>query len=126
MSSSHTRLGAKGEDLAARYLTEQGFRIMDRNYRFERNEVDLVCFEPDEDNEGGELVFVEVKTRSGLGYGAPEEAVTEDKQRALRGVADAYLHERKLEGAAARFDVVSVVLRQDDTPTIEHYRNAFF
>jgi putative endonuclease len=124
--SSPVRLGDKGEDVAARYLTAHGFRIMDRNYRFERNEVDLVCYEPDEDDQGGELVFVEVKTRSGLGYGTPDESVTEAKQQSIRSVAQAYLYERQLEGAPARFDVVSVVLNQDDPPDVAHHRNAFF
>lgn len=126
MSASRTRLGAKGEDVAARYLTSAGYRIWDRNYRFERNEIDIVCFKPDPETQAGEVVFVEVKTRSGLGYGDPAEAVDEEKQQAIRAVAQAYLYERRLEGVPSRFDVVGVVLNQNDVPDVEHHRNAFF
>lgn len=126
MSSSSTRLGAQGEDLAASYLTENGFQVLDRNYRFERNEVDIVCFDPDPETQAGEVVFVEVKTRSGLGYGAPSDAITEEKQRSIRTVAEAYLYERRLEGVPSRFDVIGVVLNQGNPPDITHHRNAFF
>jgi putative endonuclease len=121
------RIGDRGETLAADFLAEQGYRIMDTNYRYERAEVDLVCYEPDEDvARGGEIVFVEVKTRSGLGFGAPEDAVTDEKQQHIVRAAQAYLYERQLEGAPVRFDVVSVVLNQDDTPAIEHFKDAFW
>jgi len=123
--ASNRQIGSKGEALAAQRLEEKGYRILDRNYRFERGEIDLVAFEPDDENEGGELVFVEVKTRSGLGFGEPEEAVSEEKQRSIVTVSQAWLHERKMEGAACRFDVVSVVLNQSDAPSITHHQNAF-
>lgn len=115
-------IGDRGEDAAATFLKEEGYRVLERNYRFERNEVDLVCYDPDE---GGEIVFVEVKTRSGMGFGAPESSVTEEKQEALVKVAQAYMHERQFEGAPARFDVVTVML-SDDSPEVSHYENAFW
>ena len=100
--------------------------VLERQYRFERAEVDLVCFEPAATYEhGGELVFVEVKARTGLGYGRPEEAVTEAKQRQIVRAAQAYLYERRLEGSPCRFDVVSVVLRGGAEPEVEHFRDAF-
>lgn len=117
--------GDLGEDLAARFLEAKGYRILERNYRFNREEVDLVCFEPYADyTQGGELVFVEVKARRGLGFGRPEEAVTPAKQQAIKRVAEAYLHETKLEGALVRFDVVAIVLGHGE-PAIEHFENAF-
>lgn len=115
-------IGNRGEDLAASFLEEAGYRVLERNYRFERNEVDLVCLDPDQ---GGEIVFVEVKTRRGRGYGPPEASVTEEKKAALVEVSRAYLHERQLEGAPARFDVIGILLLDDD-PEIEHYQNAFW
>lgn len=115
-------IGDRGEDLAAAHLEADGYRVLDRNYRFMRNEVDLVCLDPEQ---GGEIVFVEVKTRTGRGFGAPEASVTEEKQQALIEVARAYLHERQLEGAPARFDVLTVMLTDED-PTIDHYENAFW
>lgn len=114
-------IGNRGEDLAARFLKEAGYQILERNYRFERNEVDLVCTDP---GEGGEVVFVEVKTRTGTGFGPPEASITEEKQRAICEVARAYLHEREREGMPCRFDVVAIRLR-DDEPQIDHHKNAF-
>ncbi len=120
-------LGDQGEEIAADYLKAQGYVILDRNYRYQRAELDLVCFEPSEDaSAGGELVFAEVKTRSGLGYGRPEEAISSSKQRHLVRAAQAYLYERRLESAPCRFDVISILLREDDEPEIEHFKRAFW
>lgn len=115
-------IGDRGEDIAAGHLEEAGYRVLERNYHFERNEVDLVCLDPDG---GGEIVFVEVKTRSGKEYGVPEASITDEKKESLVEVARAYLHERKLEGAPARFDVVGVLLTGGDAD-VSHYENAFW
>ena len=115
-------IGDRGENLAASFLREAGYRVLERNYRFERNEVDLVCMDP---KGGGEIVFVEVKTRTGTGYGPPEASVTDEKKAALVEVSRAYLHERQLEGAPARFDVVAILLTDED-PQIDHHENAFW
>jgi putative endonuclease len=119
-------IGDHGEELAAAYLSEAGYRILDRNYRYERAEIDLVCFDATEEGARGRIVFVEVKTRSGLGFGAPEEAVTDEKQDHVIHAAKAYLYERQLEGAPVRFDVISVLLNQDRPPDINHYKGAFW
>lgn len=120
-------IGDRGEEIAAGYLEDKGYTVIDRNYRYEKAEVDLVCFKPFATYErGGELVFVEVKTRSGTGFGRPEEAVTEAKKRRLLRVAEAYLYERKLDGSPCRFDVVSILLTPGREPRIEHFENAFW
>jgi len=124
MNTKH--IGDHGEALAAEYLSEAGYRILDRNYRYERAEIDLVCFDAAADGARGEIVFVEVKTRSGLGFGAPEEAITDEKQEHIVHAAEAYLYERRLEGAPVRFDVVSIVLNQEGAPSIEHFKAAFW
>ncbi|CAM3268872.1 YraN family protein [Rhodothermus bifroesti] len=121
------QIGIQGEDLAAAYLEQQGYRILARQYRFERAEVDLVCFEPaPRPEEGGEIVFVEVKTRRGLGFGRPEEAVTPEKQRHLIRAAQAYLYEHHLQRARCRFDVIAIVLQDQDPPEIRHFKDAFW
>ncbi len=123
---STKKIGDLGEDLAAEFLRGKGYRVLDRNYRFSREEIDLVCFEPYEDyTQGGELVFVEVKTRSGNGFGRPEEAVDRPKQEAIFRTAEAYLHERKLEGSPCRFDVIAITIGKGVAPKIEHFDNAF-
>ncbi len=119
-------IGDRGERIAAAYLESKGYRIIERQYRFERAEVDLICFEPSENYaEGGDLVFVEVKTRTGLGFGRPEEAVTEEKKRNLIKAAEAYLHENRMDGMPCRFDVVAIILGETG-PDIEHFKDAFW
>lgn len=124
---STQRTGDRGEDIAAAYLERKGYTILERNYRFEHAEVDLICFKPaPQAAQGGELVFAEVKTRTGLGFGRPEEAVTEEKQRNVLRAARAYLYEHKLDEAPCRFDVVSILLHRDRPPAIEHFEDAFW
>ena len=122
MTTKH--IGDKGEAIAADHLAEHGYRILEQNYRYERAEVDLVCLGPDEMRP--ELVFVEVKTRSSLEYGAPEDAITDEKQAHITRAARAYLYERRLEGVPVRFDVVSILLNQGAPPTIKHFEDAFW
>ncbi len=117
-------VGRRGEDAAVAYLEAKGLRLLDRNYRFGREEVDAVFFEPTADDAGGTIVVVEVKARSGDGYGAPEAAVDAAKQRAILRVTEAYLHERRLMPAPVRFDVVAVRFAGGET-RVEHFENAF-
>lgn len=116
--------GRRGEDVAAAYLEGRGYRILDRNYRFGREEIDLVCYLPNAANDGGEIVVVEVKARSGTGFGAPEAAVDHDKQKAILRVTEAYLHERRLMPTPVRFDVVAVQFGAGE-PRVEHFEYAF-
>ena len=97
---------------------------MDQNYRFGREEIDIVSFEPTPADDGGEIVFVEVKARRGTSFGRPEDAVDEAKQKAIRRVAEAWLHERKLFPSPVRFDVIAVLFDKGE-PTVEHFENAF-
>lgn len=97
-----SRVGREGEETAAAYLVAHGYRILERNLRFRSGEIDLVA------EESGYLVFVEVKTRTGSGFGTAAEAVTAEKRRRLVRLAALYL--ARLGGAPppCRFDVVTV------------------
>ena len=123
MTSAQT--GRRGEEIAAEHLAARGYRVLDANYRFGREEVDLVCFQPTPADDGGEIVFVEVKTRRGTGFGPPEAAVDVAKQAAILRVAEAYLVERRLLPCPVRFDVVAITLDPRDRATVEHFENAF-
>jgi len=116
--SHNRRKGDAGERLAASYLVNKGLRILARNYRFENGEVDLVC------EDGDELVFVEVKTRTSTLFGDPEEAVTESKQEQIRKVAEGYCEEFRLEEKFYRFDIVTVMMK-DTYNTVRHLIDAF-
>ncbi len=100
--NANDRLGREGEDLAARYLEEAGLRVIDRRAKTKYGELDLVALD------GGEVVFVEVKTRCGGAYGRPEEAVTKAKRGHLRRSALAWLDAHRASGRPYRIDVVAV------------------
>jgi putative endonuclease len=96
-------LGLAGEDLAARWYRAHGYRLLDRNWRCRRGEIDLVVAK------GRTVVFCEVKARSSLAFGSPAEAVTPEKQRRIRGLATAWLGERGVRPRQVRFDVAAVL-----------------
>jgi len=110
--------GKEGENLAAQFLEKKGYSILERNYRFERGEIDLVA------KEGQELVFVEVKSRHSQEYGAPEESVTPAKEAQLKKVAEGYLYEHNIENQSCRFDIVTITY-QHGTPVLRLIHNAF-
>ena len=96
--------GRWGERLAALYLFFHGYRILARNWRYGRYELDLVARE----RRLGVLVFVEVKTRSNTSYGLPRDAVTSKKQLFLNHAAQGFLKQHHIPDAHTRFDVVEV------------------
>lgn len=114
------KTGALGEAIARRHLREAGYEIVAAGYRYKRVELDLIARKPD-----GCLVFVEVKTRRGLGYGHPSAAVTPAKERRMARAASAYMREVDHQWEV-RFDIISVLLDRDDRYTLEHAEDAFF
>ena len=119
MASPHPphALGRVGECRAREHLVERGWSIEAANYRFGRREVDLVA------RRGNLVAFVEVKTRAGDGYGAPEEAVTRLKRREIEIVAREYLHRHRLDHVDVRFDVVAVTVGSGFR--VEHLEDAW-
>lgn len=99
-------LGRTGERMAREALVRQGYSILEKNFRCQYGEVDLVA------EHEGELVFVEVKTRRGMAYGRPEEAVTLRKQQKLLEVASYYLDAHDCSQRSWRIDVVAVQFGQ--------------
>ena len=111
-------LGRWGEQLAAAYLRRRGYRILDRNFRCPLGEIDMVA------EENGQLVFIEVKTRSSNRFGYPQEAVTPTKQRRLVRLANYYLVSKGLTDLSCRFDVVAVAVK-DGQGRVEVFPGAF-
>jgi putative endonuclease len=111
--------GNAGEDLAEKLLRGKGFEIVDRNYQFGHGEIDIVA------KDKGCLVFVEVKTRTNLEYGEPEYAITRNKIKQMKKMAELYLYDKKIIEADCRFDVVAILLTNEENPIINHYENAF-
>ena len=112
-------LGARGEDLAHRYLQGQGLRVIARNYRgtSSAGELDLIAWEEDR------LVFVEVKSRTNDAFAAPERNISPEKRRALFRVAREYARRADVPFDQARFDIVSVVF--EPQVQIQHERDVF-
>lgn len=108
--------GLVGENLAASYLKARGYRILNRNYKTNVGEIDLIV--TDETT----LIFVEVKARFNTDYGYPSEAVTYHKRNKINQVASQYIKRFGLYGVQVRFDVLEVYL---DTRTVNHIENAF-
>jgi putative endonuclease len=111
-------LGKEGERVAERYLQKKGYTLVERNYRCPAGELDLIVLDR------RVVVFVEVKTRTGHGFGSPLEAVEFRKQRKMIQAAQFFLAEKRLQQRDARFDVVGVSWPGRD-PVVEHIENAF-
>jgi len=112
--------GRKGEDLACRYLKEQGYRILDRNVRYKMGEIDIVAQIDDT------ICFVEVKARTRTDYGMPRDAVDARKQRKLIRCAQLYLklHPGYADRFSPRMDIVEILYREDGV-FARHTPNAF-
>ena len=102
MTLKNKELGANGEEIAVRFLKTRGYRILERNYRTRLGEIDIIA------EQGGDLVFIEVKTRSAVLFGSPLESVTVSKQRQLSKVALEYVGKKGCLDRSARFDVVGI------------------
>ncbi len=115
---SKQHVGQAGERAAAALLREEGFRIIERNFRTPLGEIDVIAEEDDV------LCFIEVKTRRSEAYGGPAEAVTPRKQRQIAKVAAVYISRNCPEGRTCRFDVVTV-MEKDDLPVADLIKDAF-
>jgi putative endonuclease len=109
-------LGRQGEQLAVEYLQQAGFRILDRNYRCSEGEIDIVAAER------RVLVVCEVKTRSGVGFGTPIEAITRQKRSRLRRLAVRWVIAHGVIFDELRVDVVGVLRSPSGDFEVEHVR----
>ncbi len=107
-------VGRYGENVAASYLVAAGWEVVDRNWRGRAGELDIVALH------GDELVVVEVKTRTGDGFGHPAEAVTHAKLGRLRRLAGEWLESHDLHPRSVRVDVIAVRTSRRGAATVEH------
>jgi putative endonuclease len=119
VTGDRVRKGRMGEDEAARHLIAKGHRVLERNYRFGRGEIDLITMD------GDTLVFVEVKSVFSGAFGEPEDRVDLRKQRRIGKVASAYLSWKNPAHRDCRFDVVSIVWTESRAG-IRHIEDAFW
>ncbi len=107
-------VGRYGEDVAARYVQDAGWRLLDRNWRGPDGELDIVAMD------GSALVTVEVKTRRGVGFGYPAEAVTARKIARLRRLTAQWVAAHDVRPRSIRIDVIAVVLPRSGAAQVEH------
>ncbi len=109
-------LGRRGEDLAAQYLVDAGYTVVDRSWRCARGEIALVA------RDGDDTVFVEVKTRSSTAFGHPFEAITARKLARMRRLAMAWCDAHPYRRGKVRIDAIAVIAGFGQAPSIEHLR----
>jgi putative endonuclease len=119
MSLDRQRLGERGEEAAAAYLERNGMHVVERNWRCDAGEVDIVALDDTT------LVLVEVKTRRSVRAGTPEAAVTPAKQRRYARLAAAYLQSTGMADVSVRFDVITLLVITEDRALLRHHRAAF-
>ena len=115
-ASHRAALGAYGERLAASYLIEQGLVVLDRSWRCDAGEIDLVL------RDGDVLVVCEVKTRSSVSCGTPQEAVTPAKLARLRRLAALWMTAHEVQPREVRIDLVAVLRPRRGPSTVDHVR----
>lgn len=108
--------GRLGEEIALKYIVSKGGKIIEKNYKTKIGEIDLIA------KLNGEIVFVEVKSRSNINYGYPSEAVNYKKRKKITTVAKFYILDNSLQNISIRFDVIEVYLSDRK---INHIVNAF-
>lgn len=117
--AKNQEIGQQGELSAIEHLISKGYEILERNYRYSRAEIDVICKKDDR------LVFVEVKTRSYTYYGEPADFVTSKKEELIMDAANAYMA-RINYAWKFRFDIIGIVMQEDTIMKIEHIEDAFF
>ncbi|CAG5011619.1 hypothetical protein DYBT9275_04986 [Dyadobacter sp. CECT 9275] len=116
--AAHNETGTWGEDKASAFLTDHGFEIVEKNYRYKHAEIDLIA------KKNKTLVFIEVKTRSGTGFGMPEEFVNYTKAKLIMKAAENYIYSVDWH-FDVRFDIVSILILPNGSLNIRHIEDAF-
>lgn len=114
----HNQLGQRGEALGKTYLEGLGFEILEENWTHGKLEVDLIAYK------NSTIIFVEVKARTGTGFGQPEDFVDDRKQKLLADAADEYIYLMNHKGEV-RFDIIAILFKGDDY-TLKHIEDAFW
>jgi putative endonuclease len=117
--SSHLEIGKRGEQLAKAFFLKQYYEILEENWTSGKSEVDLIVYQDQV------LIFVEVKTRTGIGFGQPEDFVDAAKQQQLQHAAEEYIRLMDHQGEV-RFDVIAVLIDASGTAELKHIPDAFW
>lgn len=116
---SKKETGSFGEDQAVKYLIENDYQILTRNWRYLKGEIDIIAKKDEW------LVFVEVKTRSTIDFGNPEEFVTPRQQKMIINTAHQFIVDNNRD-EEARFDVIGIVVQNNKVVQVDHIEDAFY
>lgn len=116
--NTNRKIGEKGELIAQTYLSALGLEILEINWRTGHKEIDVICKENDI------YIFIEVKTRTTLKQGMPEESISTGKIKSVTDASQVYLYDKKYKDI--RFDVISIVLKNEEDYELLHIRDAFY
>lgn len=116
--AEHNDLGNKGEEVALQYLIDNGYTILETNWRFGKEEIDIIAINT------RHLIVVEVKSRSSSAFGAPHEFVNKNKQRLLVKAAQTYVEKYRIH-QEVRFDIISIIMK-GSTAQVNHMEDAFY
>lgn len=117
--AQHLELGRTGEALAKTHLENSGYEILDENWTYGKAEIDLIAYK------NKVIIFAEVKTRTGTGFGQPEDFVDARKQKLLVDAADEYIYLMNHQGEV-RFDIISVLFDRNNNYILKHIEDAFW
>lgn len=120
--AQHNELGKKGEELAVKHLQQNGYEILDRNWEYQKAEIDIIA------KKENILAVVEVKTRSSLDFGSPQDFVKQKKIRLLIKAVNAYINDREKDfedDLEIRFDIIAIH-KTEEILAIEHLTDAFY
>ena len=115
--AEHYELGKKGEQLAVNYLINKGYKIVERNWRFQKAEIDIIA------TKDKTLISVEVKTRSTNDFGSPQDFVNKKKIKLMVSAMNEYILNKDLD-IELRFDIIAIT-KDKSSFDIEHFKNAF-
>jgi putative endonuclease len=117
--AQHNDLGRHGESLAKTYLEQAGYEILDENWTHGKAEIDLIAYKDKV------IIFAEVKTRTGNGFGEPEDFVDTRKQKLLADAADEYIYLMDHQGEV-RFDIIAILFDNSKNYKLNHIEDAFW
>jgi len=119
MSTANKETGTIGENYACEYLKRQNITVLERNWRCQAGEADIIAYDDDT------LVFIEVKTRRSIAAGFPEESVTRNRRRRYEAIAVYYLSQSNMPSCRVRFDVISIIITGEQQVFLKHHVDVF-
>lgn len=119
MTKMRQQVGQKGEEAACEYLKERGYTIIETNYRCKLGEIDIIA------RDGAMVVIVEVRTKTGLAFGRPEESINQEKAKKLHRLALQYIQSHYHQEMPSRIDLVAVILERNSgrVKDVKHIKN---